>query len=131
MSPDAPPKSSALSKPERRRSRSSHSREFMRPSRVGLGVLGAIGALILGCQSFSGQRARRGRAQGRGEPRLLARQIKEIPTLLPRVVEGFDKLAATRDTKGDFYGQQENKKPNMLVIWGDDIGVHNVSAYSH
>jgi arylsulfatase len=27
--------------------------------------------------------------------------------------------------------QQENKKPNMLVIWGDDIGVHNVSAYNH
>jgi len=23
------------------------------------------------------------------------------------------------------------KKPNILVIWGDDIGVHNVSAYSH
>jgi arylsulfatase len=25
----------------------------------------------------------------------------------------------------------EQKKPNMLVIWGDDIGVHNVSAYNH
>ncbi len=23
------------------------------------------------------------------------------------------------------------KKPNILVIWGDDIGVHNISAYSH
>src|SRR5262245_26536998 len=23
------------------------------------------------------------------------------------------------------------KRPNILVIWGDDIGVHNVSAYSH
>jgi arylsulfatase A-like enzyme len=22
------------------------------------------------------------------------------------------------------------KKPNILVIWGDDIGVHNVSAYN-
>jgi arylsulfatase len=22
-------------------------------------------------------------------------------------------------------------KPNILVIWGDDIGVHNVSAYNH
>src|SRR5215475_2797400 len=22
-------------------------------------------------------------------------------------------------------------KPNILVIWGDDIGVHNISAYSH
>lgn len=25
----------------------------------------------------------------------------------------------------------QNKKPNILVIWGDDIGVHNISAYSH
>jgi arylsulfatase A-like enzyme len=24
-----------------------------------------------------------------------------------------------------------DKKPNILVIWGDDIGVHNVSAYNH
>lgn len=23
------------------------------------------------------------------------------------------------------------KKPNILVIWGDDIGVHNISAYNH
>lgn len=27
--------------------------------------------------------------------------------------------------------QQSEKKPNFLVIWGDDIGVHNVSAYNH
>jgi hypothetical protein len=25
----------------------------------------------------------------------------------------------------------EAKKPNILVIWGDDIGVHNISAYNH
>lgn len=24
----------------------------------------------------------------------------------------------------------KNKKPNMLVIWGDDIGQFNVSAYN-
>jgi arylsulfatase A-like enzyme len=23
------------------------------------------------------------------------------------------------------------KKPNILVLWGDDIGVHNISAYNH
>jgi arylsulfatase len=23
------------------------------------------------------------------------------------------------------------KKPNILVIWGDDIGAHNISAYNH
>jgi len=26
---------------------------------------------------------------------------------------------------------QKNKKPNILVIWGDDIGITNISAYSH
>ncbi len=25
----------------------------------------------------------------------------------------------------------QNKKPNILVIWGDDIGITNISAYSH
>jgi arylsulfatase A-like enzyme len=25
----------------------------------------------------------------------------------------------------------EDKKPNIVVIWGDDIGVHNISAYNH
>ena len=29
------------------------------------------------------------------------------------------------------YGQAPAKKPNILIIWGDDIGVHNVSAYNH
>lgn len=25
----------------------------------------------------------------------------------------------------------QTKKPNILVIWGDDIGTHNISAYNH
>ena len=27
--------------------------------------------------------------------------------------------------------QAQDKKPNILVIWGDDIGIHNISAYNH
>src|SRR5512147_2720523 len=27
--------------------------------------------------------------------------------------------------------QPKQKKPNILVIWGDDVGVHNISAYNH
>ncbi|MGD9297748.1 MAG: sulfatase-like hydrolase/transferase, partial [Chromatiales bacterium] len=27
--------------------------------------------------------------------------------------------------------QAETDKPNILVIWGDDVGVHNISAYNH
>jgi arylsulfatase A-like enzyme len=26
---------------------------------------------------------------------------------------------------------KKSDKPNILVIWGDDIGVHNISAYNH
>lgn len=26
---------------------------------------------------------------------------------------------------------QSGKKPNIIVLWGDDIGVHNISAYNH
>ncbi|MEW9918470.1 hypothetical protein AB2B41_02555 [Marimonas sp. MJW-29] len=26
---------------------------------------------------------------------------------------------------------QSADKPNILVIWGDDIGVHNISTYNH
>jgi arylsulfatase A-like enzyme len=25
---------------------------------------------------------------------------------------------------------QQSGKPNILVIWGDDIGIHNISAYN-
>ena len=31
-------------------------------------------------------------------------------------------LASTASAQG---------KPNILVIWGDDVGVHNISAYNH
>ena len=27
--------------------------------------------------------------------------------------------------------QEAAKRPNILVIWGDDVGVHNISAYNH
>ena len=27
--------------------------------------------------------------------------------------------------------KEATKKPNILVIWGDDIGISNLSCYSH
>ena len=27
--------------------------------------------------------------------------------------------------------REMTKKPNILVIWGDDIGIQNLSCYSH
>ncbi|MGB8464688.1 MAG: hypothetical protein WCE49_07070 [Terrimicrobiaceae bacterium] len=26
--------------------------------------------------------------------------------------------------------QAADRQPNILVIWGDDIGIHNISAYN-
>jgi arylsulfatase A-like enzyme len=26
---------------------------------------------------------------------------------------------------------QSGRKPNIIILWGDDIGVHNISAYNH
>src|SRR5262245_5809508 len=31
---------------------------------------------------------------------------------------------------GSAFAQAPPKQPNILVIWGDDIGVHNISAYN-
>jgi hypothetical protein len=32
--------------------------------------------------------------------------------------------------KGEKMAKQEQKKPNILVIWGDDIGWSNLSCYN-
>ena len=39
--------------------------------------------------------------------------------------------AATLLAAAPAAAQAPAKKPNILVIWGDDIGVHNISAYNH
>ena len=43
-------------------------------------------------------------------------------------------LVALANAEKSATGSQPNasaKKPNILVIWGDDIGIHNISAYNH
>jgi arylsulfatase len=40
-------------------------------------------------------------------------------------------LAAPRATSTAAAAQAAGSKPNILVIWGDDIGIHNISAYNH
>jgi arylsulfatase A-like enzyme len=39
-------------------------------------------------------------------------------------------LAFTLTVVGLTDAQAQEKKPNILIIWGDDIGVHNISAYN-
>ncbi len=41
------------------------------------------------------------------------------------------KLLAKHNRLVSTTAAQSGKKPNIVVLWGDDIGVHNISAYSH
>lgn len=61
--------------------------------------------------SDHGAASRRARPRGRGA---VARTLVAVGLVL-----GLAPLAGAAD------------KPNIVVIWGDDIGVHNISAYNH
>jgi Sulfatase len=50
--------------------------------------------------------------------------------------DGFNKrtllaIASPRASSTAPATQAAGNKPNILVIWGDDIGIHNISAYNH
>jgi len=42
----------------------------------------------------------------------------------------FASLFVAAMTFGQAVAQQQQQRPNIVVIWGDDIGQSNVSAYS-
>ena len=48
--------------------------------------------------------------------------------MVAQMVARLSTAAVTLAVCGAAWGQQA--KPNILVIWGDDIGIANVSAYS-
>jgi arylsulfatase A-like enzyme len=39
-------------------------------------------------------------------------------------------LGPPRDLMNQRQGDQVSDKPNILIIWGDDIGITNLSCYS-
>jgi len=53
-----------------------------------------------------------------GKTRLKAMLIKVLVLIV--AILGVSTLTLAQD-----------KKPNIVVIWGDDIGVHNINAYNH
>ncbi len=44
---------------------------------------------------------------------------------------GVQLALANHNIKVAAAAEEEGRKPNILIIWGDDIGVHNISAYNH
>ena len=52
---------------------------------------------------------------------------------LPSVLLGLVAMATLGTGHANAQAAQtaQTAKPNILVIWGDDIGVHNISAYNH
>ena len=40
-------------------------------------------------------------------------------------------LVAAHNLAVSAHAQATGQKPNIIVLWGDDIGVHNISAYNH
>ncbi|MDM0114973.1 arylsulfatase [Variovorax sp. J22R133] len=55
---------------------------------------------------------------------------KLLHRLLPFLVAGAALLGAVAPAEAQAQATQA-KKPNILVIWGDDIGMWNVGAYTH
>lgn len=53
-------------------------------------------------------------------------------TTNPNTLTDDDKVALAKHNRlVSTAAAQSSKKPNIIVLWGDDIGVHNISAYNH
>ena len=100
---------------------------------VGLGALLGLVAATWGITPPAGAyEARPELRQDFIEARPTATEAKEPVSCS----EGTTKtsLLARADARETATGSQPDspaKKPNILVIWGDDIGIHNISAYNH
>jgi len=49
----------------------------------------------------------------------------------PQVKRSSLKVKSLPPNGGQVPKPPSGKKPNILVIWGDDIGILNLSCYSH
>jgi arylsulfatase A-like enzyme len=99
---------------------------------MALGMM-AVGAL-LGYAAASSQFTLPWRAQAASQPSLSSTLVESNPSCCS---DGADRelllVKADRQEapqKGNGQPAKESKKPNILVLWGDDIGITNLSCYS-
>jgi hypothetical protein len=96
---------------------------------IGLGAaLGLMGATGLMTASTS--------ADGARQPAATASPAGQPGPISPCCVDGLAKnqllaLAAPEARTAESAQPSATKKPNIVVIWGDDIGTWNIGAYTH
>jgi arylsulfatase A-like enzyme len=98
---------------------------MLKRSHLTTACVAALGAL-LGYAAASGHFNPFGRSEAASKPGAGAEE--PCPGCLATMNKAG--LLARADTKAD-KAEESGKKPNILVIFGDDIGQSNVSAYSH
>lgn len=107
----------------------------MRNTKVLAAVLIGLGPL-LGYAAASGNLypAHSARA-GETAPTVTVAQPTPAPNQQIGCCDGVDKAQlvalASHNERVTAAAQKDGKKPNICIIWGDDIGQSNISAYSH
>jgi len=108
---------------------------MFRQSHVSAIMMMAMGGL-LGYAASSGHLSLGNRASA-GEPvptseteQLAARAVR-AETCSDGVNKGELVALAAHNEKVAAEAQKSGKKPNICIIWGDDVGQSNISAYSH
>jgi arylsulfatase A-like enzyme len=97
-------------------------------------ALVAVG-MIVGWAAASGKldfsRKAEASVESAGSKSTLAPATPNQPNCEPTISPAARAALDAHNYKVSTTLQKEGKKPNILVLWGDDIGVHNISAYNH
>ena len=80
-----------------------------------------VGCLITGCGSSEQQQTEVKQATQPQQTQAQQAALKQTPNQQKEFQQSSQKMPQPAEASG--------KKPNILVIWGDDIGWQNVSAY--
>jgi arylsulfatase A-like enzyme len=106
---------------------------MMRRTQVQDIVLMAVGALV-GYAAATGQLTPLWQAQAASQPRESPPAADPRPTCCSEATDRGLLLAMADGhearPQGNSQPGNDGRKPNILVLWGDDVGISNISAYS-